>query len=120
MRFQRDIYRGSEADLLGEFYYQARLAGLDVFLEVYLPSEIHRSGQMRVDAVVVDGDQIVCCVEAKREGREITTGTRQMRAYTWLERTHRIPTIWINGVSGLASVVADIKGLINRLGVAAA
>jgi hypothetical protein len=111
VKFQRDKYRCSEADLVGEFYHRAKLAGLDVYLEVKLPSSIHRSGEMRVDAVVVDGDEIVCCVEVKREGRQISGGTRQDQAYRSLELNHRVPTIWINSASGLDSVIADIRSL---------
>lgn len=111
MKFQREKYRGSEADLVGEFYHRARLAGLEVYLEVCLPSHIHRSGQMRVDAVVVSGDEIVCCVEVKREGRQIfLSGTRQSNAYERLETTHRVPTIWINSKDRLDAVIEDIRG----------
>lgn len=114
MKFQRDKYQCTEADLVGEFYHRARLAGLDVYLEVRLPSTIHRSGEMRVDAVVVDRDDIVCCVEVKRKGRAIVGGTRQDQAYRSLEFNHRIPTIWINSDDSLDAVIADIKGLFNR------
>lgn len=113
MKFLRDTYRGSEADLVGEFYFRARVAGLEVFLEVCLPSVQHRSGQMRVDAVVVSGDEIVCCVEGKREGREIIVDGRQMRAYKDLEYKHRIPTVWINSMRGIPEVVEDIKWLVS-------
>ena len=114
MKFQRDKYRSTEADLVGEFYYRARLAGLEVYLEVKLPSTIHRSGEMRVDAVVVDGDEIVCCVEVKRHGRLVTSGTRQMNAYVSLERNHRVPTIWINSLDGIGAVVDDIRRRLMR------
>lgn len=114
MKFQRDKYRCSEADLVGEFYYRARCAGLEVYLEVRLPSSIHRSGEMRVDAVVVDGDEIVCCVEVKREGRQITNGTRQDYAYRSLELNHGVRTVWINSVTGLDIVIADIRGHMKR------
>lgn len=111
MKFQRDSYRGTEADLVGEFYYRARVAGLEVYLEVYLPSTLHRSGQMRVDAVVVDGERIVCCVEFKAEGRVPEPGSRQYHAYRSLEFHHGVPTIWINTKAGLDSVIADIRNL---------
>lgn len=114
MKFQRAEYRCTEADLVGEFYHRARLAGLEVYLEVKLPSRIHRSGEMRVDAVIVDGENIVCCVEVKREGRQLTSGTRQDQAYRSLELNHRVSTIWINSVNGLDAVIADIKGLMRR------
>lgn len=114
MKFQRSIYRGSEADLVGEFYYQARSAGLEVYLEVYIPSEIHRSGQMRVDAIVVKGDEVVCCVEGKRQGRQFTAGTRQHYAYTALEQDHGVPTIWLNDVKAIPSVVISIAALAEK------
>lgn len=115
MKFDRSIYVRSEADMLGEFYHQAKIAGLEVYLEVYMPSMEHRSGEMRVDAIVVDGDEIVCCVEVKRPGRIIRTDGRQTRAYTKLERDHRIQTIWINDFAGIPAVVASIRRLLVKI-----
>jgi hypothetical protein len=113
MKFQRDKYQSTEADLLGEFYWQARNAGLVVYLEVYMPSTAHRSGEMRVDAVVVDDDEIICCVEVKRQGRVIPAESRQSRAYAYLERDHRIQTIWVNDFAGIAEIVSDIRNLLD-------
>lgn len=113
MKFDRHRYRGNEADLVGEFYYRARCAGLEVFLEVLLPSEVHRSGEMRVDAVIVDGNDIVCCIEGKRPGRAIGTRGRQSKAYALLERDHGVQTIWINAVEGIDDVIADILWFIS-------
>ena len=114
MKFQRGTYLGTEADLVGEFYFQARNAGLEVYLEVKLPSTIHRSGEMRVDAVVVAEDEIVCCIEGKRQGRGVTPGTRQDQAYRSLEYNHRIRTVWINDRAGIPAVVESILSLIAR------
>lgn len=114
MKFQRNTYLRTEADLVAEFFHQARLAGLEVYLEVYLPSTMHRSGQMRVDAIVVSGDEVICCVEAKAHDRPMTFGTRQDNAYRSLEYNHRIQTIWINNFAGIPAVVASIAQLVNR------
>lgn len=114
MKFARATYCRSEADLIGEFYFQARQAGLEVFLEVYLPSSIHRSGQFRVDAVVVQGEDIVCCVEGKRQFRTVNGDGRQVRAYSVLEREHRVPTVWINDIAGVPDVVRSIRELVDR------
>jgi hypothetical protein len=111
MKFQRDKYRCTEADLVGEFYHRARLAGLEVYLEVKLPSDAHRCGEMRADAVVVNGDEVVCCVEVKRDGKALPAMSRQSRAYAYLERDHRVPTIWINSVGGIDAVLVDIRSL---------
>lgn len=108
MKFQRATYVRREADLVGEFYHHARLAGLEVYLEVKLPSTVHRSGEMRVDAVVVNGDDVFCCVEVKRDGRQLTADTRQDRAYRYLECDHRVQTVWINNFAGIPAVVASI------------
>ncbi len=110
MIFERHEYVPSEADLLAEFYHRARLAGLEVYLEYKLPSSLHRSGEMRVDAVVVHGNQIICCVAVKREGRSIAQGSRQDRAYRSLEWNYGLRTVWINSKSGLDDVISDIKG----------
>ena len=114
MKFQREKYRETEADLVGEFYFQARLAGLEVYLEVKLPSTVHRSGEMRVDAVVVNGDEIICCVELKRTGKKLSAGTRQTQAYRSLEYNHRIQTVWINDRAGIPVIVQSIVELMNE------
>lgn len=112
MKFQRATYVRSEADLAAEFYFRARMAGLEVFLEVPLPSIIHRSGEMRADAVVVGpGDEVICCVEFKAEGRDLILGTRQRNAYKGLEYHHGVPTYWINTVAIMDSVIFDIQQL---------
>ena len=116
MRFQRATYRRSESDLTAEFYFRARMAGLEVFLEVPLPSTIHRSGEMRADAVVVGADdEIVCCVEFKAEGHEPQPGTRQRNAYRGLEYHHGVPTLWVNKVALIDSVIADIQRIAAQL-----
>lgn len=113
MKFDRRSHQCREIHVAAEFYHRARLAGLDVHMECRLPSLVHRSGEMRVDAIVVDGDDIVCCVEVKREGR-IALGGRQANAYWNLERDYGIPTVWINSVSGLDKAIADIRGFLDR------
>ena len=114
MKFRREVYRTTEADLVGEFYYRARLAGLEVYLEVKLPSPAHRCGEMRVDAVVVEDDEIICCIEIKREGKAPPSMSRQSRGYAYLERDYRVPTIWLNTAAGIDAVIADIRRLMQK------
>lgn len=106
MKFPRRRHLYSEADVMGDFYYQARKAGFGVYLEVQFPSARHRSGFMRVDGVVVEADEeMICFVETKRPGKAIPYEGRQYEAYRDLERTYGIPTLWIGGFNDVRESV---------------
>lgn len=112
MKFQRSTYQRSEDDLRSEFYHRARLAGLELYLEVPLPSTIHRSGQMRADAVVVgDDNEIVCCVEFKAEGRQAMEDSRQKNAYRGLEYQYGVPTLWVTQFAQIDPAIVRIQQL---------
>ena len=85
--FNIDINIYTEADVSSEFYHQCRLRDIELKMEVQIPSKVHRSGQMRADAVVVFDETPICCVEfkgprcqkVKKEG--LSVDSRQYRAY---------------------------------------
>jgi hypothetical protein len=57
VKFQRDTYVRTEADILGEFYFQARTCGLEVYLEVKHAPEARLSGigiRLRYKDVLVE------------------------------------------------------------------
>lgn len=102
----------TEASLLAELYHRGRLKGLDMHLEVFVPSIVHRSRKMRADVVVVKKGNIVACVEGKTPRGKIGRDTRQTRAYENLKIHHGIPTFWINSFAQIDSLVAQLVDLV--------
>ncbi len=104
-------YVKTEADVGGEFYYQAKIRGWTPDLEVRFPSRYHRSGFMRVDCVVsVDGQQI-CAVEFKRHGRKEPAPTsRQGMAYAALS----LPVVFCLGRDGVRESIERIEDLVHE------
>lgn len=98
----------TEADLLAEFYHRCRLVGIDLRMEIFVPSTLHRSKKMRADAAVLSGNEIIAFVEGKTPGALVGGNTRQKHAYQAFETYHGVPTFWLNSFS-------QINPLINRL-----
>lgn len=110
---QHMLYR-SEQTLMAELYFYAKLAGIQLALEVCVESSVHRSKQMRVDAAVIVGDKIVCVIECKQHGKRLAEGGRQFEAYASLTRNHGIPVIWVNDYGDIDPVVSQIRDMLDE------
>jgi hypothetical protein len=72
----------NEANVAAEFYHQCKVKGLQVVLEVIMPSAHHRSRQFKVDCMVVNDDGFpFCAVEFKQAGKE--PGKGKAPPITW-------------------------------------
>ena len=108
-------HRLSEADLVAEFYHRARLRNIKVPLEVPLPSDLHPRGEMRADAVILDDqEEMVCCIEAKREGREVNYQSRQALAYEEFERQFDVPTTYLTEFEAIDETIEWIELYMGR------
>lgn len=101
----------TEADLLAELYHRGRLAGLMLKMEVIVPSVIHRSKRMRVDAALIHDGCIVALIEGKTPGAKIGGNTRQKHAYNALLTYHGIPTFWINSFAQIDPLLEKLQAL---------
>ena len=86
MRFR--LHR--EMEVTGELYWRLRIAGLDAHLETRVVSDVHPSGEMRVDIGIVDGESLVAVIECKKDGQKFSFWSRQARAYRDLGKLVRI------------------------------
>lgn len=103
----------TEADLLARFYRQAANRGLDIRMEVILPSALHRSGRMRVDAALVKGQMILALIEGKTPGAKIGGNTRQKFAYEKFKVRHGVPTFWINSENAISGLIDSLQGVVD-------
>ena len=84
----------SEADLQAEFYSIIKRIGLGCYLEVKLPSSLHRSGYMRVDVAVT-----------------VRKFWRQSRAYAEISAKERIPVFHLTHYEQLHRLARKIEKL---------
>lgn len=100
----------NEADVMAELVHRLKLAGENVRCEVKLPSSGHRSGSMRVDVVVIRGDEIAFVIEVKEKmpvTRMKKGPHRQERAYREIEDLG-VQVLWVRGKDGIESAIAHI------------
>ena len=94
-----------EMMLVGELYHQLRLAGVDAYLETRIPSDLHKSGEMRVDlAVLRDGD-LFGIVEVKKNGQHLHWRSRQARAYRAASERLKVRVLFVNDEETIRSCV---------------
>ena len=116
-----DFIRHREAELHFEAYYRMRIAFankedcfLNLWPEMAVPSDEHRSGFMRVDlAVGISPELLLCVIEVKRPGKTIGERSRQARAY--MELAGRGFTVfYLNSFEGIDSLIRKIIELENH------
>lgn len=95
----------NEASLMAELFHAAKVASVDLFLEVKIPSGYHTSGLMRVDGAAVLNDEVYCLVEAKRPGKALIEHGRQWSAYKDALDRYGVPTYWINAHAQIGVII---------------
>jgi len=102
----------TEADVSAEFYHQCQKLGLTLKMEVRLPSDVHRSGMMRVDALVFQLGTIVCAVEFKVHRKHASKPqSRQYRAYSGLG----FPFFFCCGTGEIEDTIENVVALADKL-----
>ncbi|KKK50023.1 hypothetical protein LCGC14_3129170 [marine sediment metagenome] len=107
-------YKETEADVAAEFYHRCKGLGLVAKMEVKLPSDVHRSGFMRADALVFQIGKVVCAVEFKgcrRSKMPLNPKSRQYRAYAGLS----IPFFLCSGSDEIEDTLDDVCALADKL-----
>jgi hypothetical protein len=97
----------NESDVAMEFAYQVKSGtDYDIYTEVKLPSEFHRSGQMRVDAILTKRgtNEVVRAVEFKRPGKRVGPRSRQQSAYRGLG----VPVSYCVGFEDIPRILGGI------------
>ena len=101
-------FKLTEADVSSEFYRQCSRDGFKLRMEVKMPSDVHRSGFMRVDALVFDGARIVCAIEFKNDRKHAAKpGSRQYAAYSGLD----IPFFFCCGMQDIEETLYNVNVL---------
>lgn len=109
-----------EAQISAELYHQAKLVGLQVFLEVTLPLAPNSARYLRADAIVVHRGEIVCVIETKRGRRKPAYGVRrvaldnQAAAYQSLTKHFGRPHFWLKSTDEIPPLICEIQRLIYR------
>ncbi len=81
-------------------------------MEVKLPSKVHRSRFMRVDALIFQLETIVCAVEFKAHRKTgLNRTSRQYRAYSGLG----IPFFLCCGLSEIGDTIDNVVTLADKL-----
>jgi len=105
-------FKLTEADVAAEFYRKCRWDGFGLRMEVKMPSDVHRSGFMRVDALVFDEERIVCAIEFKNNRKHAAKpGSRQYTAYSGLD----IPFFFCCGMQEIEDTLHDVNALADTL-----
>ena len=105
-------FKLTEADIAAEFYRQCCWKGFQLRMEVKMPSDVHRSGFMRVDALVFDGGRIVCAIEFKNNKKHTAKpGSRQYAAYSGLD----IPFFFCCGMHDIEDTLDNVVALADVL-----
>jgi len=98
-RVHPDAPRTSEANTQAEFYYQARLAGWPVILEVRTPI-----GRLDIAVLTRDKSAVIAIVECKRCGRRIYGDSKQVKRY----KNIGAPVYGLNNPDNAARLLATI------------
>ena len=105
-------FRETEADVAAEFYHQSKKFGLVTKMEATLPSDVHRSKTMRVDALIFQFGEIVCAVEFKSHKKHTPKPeSRQYRAYAGLG----FPFFFCCGTEEIEDTLDDVVALADKL-----
>lgn len=104
----------SEADLLAELHHRCRVVGLVLRMEVCIPSAVHKSKRMRVDAALISSGHVLALIEGKTPGEKTAENTRQRRAYAAIASEHRVPTFWLNAYDQIDPLVEKLQGIFRR------
>lgn len=105
MKLQRwQAEHWTEADVVVELCHQLKLRKFQVRCEVRVESQFHRSGAMRCDVAIVDGDEILCLFEVKdKPPFEINPQSRQRLAYE--AANEHVPVYFVYGMDRVAMIV---------------
>lgn len=96
----------NESDVAAEFAHQVKSGdAFDIHTEVRLPSVFHRSGMMRVDAILTKKgtNEVVRAIEFKKPGKHIGPRSRQRSAYENLG----IPVSYCVGFEDIKKILAS-------------
>ena len=98
--------------ITGELYHQLRASGIDCCMETIFPSDIHKSGEFRVDICVFRDGLPAVVVEVKREGKRLKSSTRQAKAYRGLMNRFGVRPLFINSAQDIQKTIESIKEVI--------
>lgn len=102
----RQAGKWTEADVVAELCHQLKLRNFKVRCEVRVESQFHRSGSMRCDVAIVDGDEILCLFEVKdTRPQEINLNGRQRLAYA--AANEHVPVYFVYGMDRVDMVVRN-------------
>jgi len=105
-------FKETEADVAAEFYHCIQEYGLQVKMEASLPSDVHRSGFMRADAVIFDRGEIVCAVEFKAYRKLASKPeSRQYRAYAGQD----FPFFFCCGMNEVDDTIDNVIALADKM-----
>jgi hypothetical protein len=102
----------SEADLQAEVYYRLKIEEINCYLEVKIPTDLYRSGNMRADIAITskknDG-RVLALIEVKRPGKRIGEEWRQTQAYRKIVAQTGVKFWHLNSFDGVTELVHKIR-----------
>jgi hypothetical protein len=95
-----------ESEVTGELFYLLKSNGVNVKMEVSVPSNQHCSGFMRADLGIFDRNgELKQVVECKRWGKQLRADTRQAKAYLALMDRFKVWVHFVNDRSHFQKVL---------------
>ena len=107
-----DDFKKTESDIAVDFCHRCDEVGFQVRLEVKLPSKVHRSGEMRADALIFDLGEAICAVEFKSNRKHAPKpSSRQHQAYCGIG----MPFFYCCGENEIEDTIENICALAEKL-----